>query len=83
MLETYAEYGAICVIIVLFAGQILFLQRTLMKQLHEIEDICVKLIDRWNRSDEARDRRHEDIIKEMNDLSDDMNFIKGKINGRT
>ena len=83
MLETYAEYGAIGVIIVLFAGQILFLQRTLMKQLHEIEDICVKLIDRWNRSDEDRDRRHEDIIKEMNDLSDDMNFIKGKINGRT
>ena len=83
MLETYAEYGAIGVIIVLFAGQILFLQRTLMKQLHEIEDICVKLIDRWNRSDVARDRRHEDIIKEMNDLSDDMNFIKGKINGRT
>ena len=81
MLETYAEYGAIGVIIVLFAGQILFLQRTLMKQLHEIEDICIKLIDRWNRSDEARDRRHEDIIKEMNDLSDDMNFIKGKING--
>ena len=56
---------------------------TLMKQLHEIEDICVKLIDRWNRSDEARDRRHEDLMKEINDLSDDMNFIKGKINGRS
>ena len=55
------------VIIALLAGQILFLQRTLMKQLHEIEDICVKLIDRWNRSDEARDRRHEDMMKEIND----------------
>ena len=83
MLETYAEYGAIGVIILLFAGQIVFMQKTLTKQLHEIEDICIKLIDRWNRSDEARDRRHEDIIKEMNDLSDDMNFIKGKINGRS
>ena len=83
MLETYAEYGAIGVIIVLFAGQILFLQRTLMKQLHEIEDICVKLIDRWNRSDEARDRRHEDMLKEINDISDDLNFLKGKINGRS
>jgi len=82
MLETYAEYGAIGVIIVLFAGQILFLQRTLMKQFHEIEDICVKLIDRWNKSDEARDRRHEDLLKELNDISDDQNFMKGRINSK-
>lgn len=82
MLEAYAEYGAIGVIILLFAGQILFLQRTLMKELHEIEDICVKLIDRWNRSDETRDRRHEDLIKELNDVTDDISYLKGKINGR-
>ena len=82
MLETYAEYGAIGVIVLLFAAQVLFLQRTLMKELHEIEDICVKLIDRWNRSDEARDRRHEDLIKELNDISDDLNFLKGRANGR-
>ena len=49
MLEAYAEYGAIGVIILLFAGQILFLQKTLMKKLHEIEDMTIKLIDRWNR----------------------------------
>ena len=53
-----------------------------MKKLHEIEDMTIKLIDRWNRSDEARDRRHEDILKEMNDISDDMNFMKGRINGK-
>ena len=82
MLEAYAEYGAIGVIILLFAGQILFLQKTLMKKLHEIEDMTIKLIDRWNRSDEARDRRHEDLLKEMNDISDDMNFMKGRINGK-
>ena len=85
MLEAYAEYGAIGVIIALFAGQILFLQRTLMKQLHEIEDICVKLIDRWNRSDEARDRRHEDMVGEINDMSDVLMEIKGqvsRINGK-
>ena len=81
MLEAYAEYGAIGVIILLFAGQILFLQRTLMKELHEIEDICVKLIDRWNRSDEARDRRHEDLMKELTDQSDSISFLKGRING--
>jgi len=82
MLETYAEYGAIGVIIVLFAAQIIFMQRTLMKKLHEIENMTIKLIDRWNRSDESRDRRHEDMMKEMNDISDDMNFMKGRINGK-
>ena len=82
MLEAYAEYGAIGVIILLFAAQILFLQKTLMKKLHEIEDMTIKLIDRWNRSDEARDRRHEDILKELNDISDDQNFMKGRINSK-
>ena len=81
MLEAYAEYGAIGVIIVLFATQIVFLQRTLMGKLREIEDICIKLIDRWNRSDETMDRRHESLIKEMNDVTDEINFIKGRING--
>jgi uncharacterized protein YllA (UPF0747 family) len=82
MLEAYAEYGAIGVIILLFAAQIVFMQKTLMKKLHEIEDIVIKLIDRWNRSDETRDRRHEDTVKELNDVSDDLNFLKGRINGK-
>ena len=82
MIETYAEYGAIGVIIILFAAQIVFMQKTLMKKLHEIEDMTIKLIDRWNRSDEARDRRHEDMLKEINDISDDMNFMKGRINSK-
>ena len=82
MIETYAEYGAIGVIIILFAAQIVFMQKTLMKKLHEIEDMTIKLIDRWNRSDEARDRRHEDMLKDINELSDDMNFMKGRINGK-
>ena len=82
MLEAYAEYGAIGVIILLFAAQILFIQKTLMKKLHEIEDMTIKLIDRWNRSDEARDRRHEDLVSRIDDISDDQNFIKGRINGK-
>ena len=82
MLETYAEYGAVGVIIVLFAAQIIFMQKTLMKKLHEVEDICVKLIDRWNRSDETRDRRHEDLISELNDQSDDLAYLKGRVNGK-
>ena len=57
----------------------MFLQKRLMTKLDDIEDICIKLIDRWNRSDETRDRRHEDMVKEMNDVTDDLNFLKGKI----
>jgi hypothetical protein len=83
MIETYAEYGAIGIIVVLFVGMIHFLKSTLFSKLKEIEDINIKLIDRWNRSDEARDRRHEDLIKELNDVSDDLNYLKGKINGRS
>jgi len=82
MLSAYAEYGAIGVMIILFGAQIMFLQRRLMSKLDEIEDISIKLIDRWNRSDESRDRRHEDLVKELNDVSDDLNFLKGRVNGR-
>ena len=81
-LNTYAEYGAIGIIVVLFIGMIHFLKSTLFSKLKEIEDINIKLIDRWNRSDEIRDRRHEDLIKELNDVSDDLNYLKGKSNGR-
>ena len=45
----------------------------------------LKFLDRWNRSDETRDRRHEDIVKEINDMSDVLMEIKGnvsRINGR-
>ena len=82
-LGTYAEYGAIGIIVILFIGMIHFLKSTLFSKLKEIEDINIKLIDRWNRSDEIRDRRHEDLIKELNDVSDDLNYLKGKINGRS
>ena len=82
MIEAYAEYGAIGIIVLLFVGMIQFLRSTLMRKLQEIEDISIKLIDRWNRSDETRDRRHEDLIKELNDVTDDINFLKGRINGR-
>ena len=81
MIDVFAEYGAIGVLIVLFAGQIVFLQKTLMAKLAEIENISIKLIDRWNRSDERADRRHEKQVEEMNDITDQINFLKGRING--
>ena len=82
MIEAYAEYGAIGIIVMLFVGQIMFLQRTLMAKLKDTDDKVIGLINRWNRSDEVIDRRHEDLIKEMNDQSDDLAYLKGRINGK-
>ncbi len=78
MIEEYLEYGAIGVIITLFIGMIKFLQSSLTSKLSEVEDICIKLIDRWNRSDEIRDRRHEQLLEQVNRITDDLNYIKGK-----
>ena len=53
--------------------------------LENMEGMIIKLIDRWNKSDDISDRRHEDMIKEVNDLSDVMMEVKGsvsRINGR-
>ena len=81
MMEAYADYGVMGVVVLLFVGMIQFLKSSVMGKLLEIEDMVIKLIDRWNRADESRDRRHEAILKELNDISDDQNFVKGKLNG--
>ena len=82
MVEAYAEYGAMGVIVMLFITMIQFLRSTLMGKLKEVENICIKLIDRWNRSDEVRDRRYEQLLQEINDITDDLIFLKGKSNGK-
>ena len=79
MIDVFAEYGTIGVVVILFIGMVHFLKTTLMGKLNEIEQISIKLIDRWNRSDEARDRRHEDTIKELNEVSDAINYLKGRM----
>ena len=37
--------------------------------------------DRWNNSDDAATRHREAIVSELNDVTDDLNFLKGRING--
>ena len=81
MIEIFAEYGVIGVMVVLFASQMAFLQKTLMSKISEVEDITIKLIDRWNKSDDKADNRHEKVISEINDVTDQLNFLKGRING--
>ena len=81
-------------IVGIIGGLITFLQKVLYGQGKDNYAIIVKLIDRFNKSDErfkamedrmieAAERRNEKLIDELNDLTDDMNFIKGRINGRT
>ena len=81
MIDVFAEYGMIGLVGVLFAGQMVFLHKTLMGKLNEIETITIKLIDRWNSADDKQDRRHEKLLEEMNDVTDEINFLKGRING--
>jgi|TARA_R110000824_G_scaffold392774_1_gene591399 hypothetical protein len=76
------EWGIVGVLLALFFGQVMFLQKTLMKKLNETDDKVIALINRWNRSDEISLRHREDIIKELNDVTDDLNFIKGRLNGK-
>ena len=54
-------------------------------KINNIEGIILKFLDRWNSSDDTRDRRHEDMVKEINELSDVMMEVKGsvsRINGK-
>ena len=55
MIEAYAEYGAIGVIVSLFGFK----------------------------SDDLSQRHREDIVKELNDVTDDLAYLKGRINGRS
>ena len=55
------------------------------QKINNLESILLKMLDRWNQSDSTRDRRHEDMVKEVNDLSDVMMEVKGsvsRINGK-
>ena len=99
MVETYAEYGAVGVIVTLFVMLIMNLIRSQKEQSKDLDDIrksiaksetkmsnvegiVLKMLDRWNRSDETSQRHREDIVKELNDVTDDLNFLKGKINSK-
>jgi len=76
--KIWIEYGFTGLSAIVLGGLITFLTKTLMRKLEEIDNKVIALINRWNRSDESRDRRHEDIIKEINDISDDLNYLKGR-----
>jgi len=99
MIEAYAEYGAIGVIVILFVMMITNLiksQKVQNEDLDQIrqaiaksetkmtnlESIVLKMLDRWNKSDDISQRHREDIVKELNDVTDDLAYLKGRINGK-
>jgi hypothetical protein len=76
------EWGIVGVMLAILWILIAFLQKTLMKKLVETDEKVIALINRWNRSDEISLRHREDIIKELNDVTDDLSYIKGRMNGK-
>ena len=46
------------------------------------ESIVIKLIDRIGRQEETSTSHREDIVKELNDVTDLLSFIRGRLNGK-
>ena len=69
-------------IIGIIGGLIAFLQKVLYGQGKANYAIIVKLIDRFNKSDETRDRRYEDLMKEVNEMSDKISYLSGRVNSK-
>ena len=100
MIETYAEYGAVGVIVSLFIMMIVNLMKSQKAQnedldqirqaiaksetkMGNVERIVLKMLDRWNKSDDISQRHREDIVRELNDVTDDLAYLKGRINGKS
>ena len=49
--------------------------------LENTEGMIIKLIERWNKSDEISLRHREDVIREISDLSEKVSYVSGRING--
>jgi len=65
----------------------------ILKEIENQTQIVVKLIERHNKSDDNAERRseklienaekrHNIIIGEVNDVTDSLNYLKGRLNGK-
>jgi|TARA_R100000697_G_scaffold26330_2_gene34921 predicted RNase H-like nuclease (RuvC/YqgF family) len=53
--------------------------------LENMEGMIIKLIERWNKSDDKLDRKFDAITKEINDLDNQISRVEGslsRINGK-
>ena len=49
------------------------------ENLENIEGMVIKLINRWNQSDDKLDRKFDSLNKEINDLDNQVSEIKGSL----
>ena len=57
----------------------------LSTEMSNTQSISIKIVDRFNVSDRTSQSHREDIVKELNDLSQDIAEVKGsvsRVNGR-
>ena len=54
----------------------------LSTEMSNTQSITIKLVDRMNVLDNSSQRHREDIVKELNDLSDVLMEVKGHLSGR-
>lgn len=92
----YGAIGLVCVLFSLMILNLIKSQKAQTEDLDEIrqanakletkmsnvESIILKMLDRWNKSDDISQRHREDIVKELNDVTDDLAYLKGRINGK-
>ena len=63
MIDIFAEYGIIGLMAMMFAGQMAWLQKVLTQKLLDQYQILIKLIDRFNKSDDSYDKWQDKIIE--------------------
>jgi ABC-type protease/lipase transport system fused ATPase/permease subunit len=51
--------------------------------LENMEGMIIKLIERWNKSDDTSLRHREDILRETSDLAEKISYLSGRINGNS
>jgi len=51
--------------------------------LENTEGMIIKLIERWNKSDDISLRHREDILRETSDLAEKISYLSGRINGNS
>ena len=88
----YGQYGAVGVGLALLAYLVVKLSsdnttntesiNKIETKLNNIEGMIIKLIDRWNKADDKADSRHEKVVEVINDVTDDVNFLKGRVNSK-
>ena len=92
----YGAIGLVCILFSLMILNLIKSQKAQTEDLDEIrqanakletkmsnvESIILKMLDRWNKSDDISQRHREEIVKELNDVTDDLAYLKGRINGK-